>query len=361
MTGLSGRRLRLRAGALGSLLLLPAQPEQPGDPDRDEEDVQEQQERDERGQGARASEVGFLVARQNGKGGALEAIALYSLFIEGGLTLWTAHELKTSDEAYLRVKALIHACPDLAAEVVRWDGGLTGPERADQRLYQAKHAGKGHLGTQKFMDAFNQTLYSDLDSSGLFRMVPKSMYPIETPQRPQDFRPPLPPSAPARKGAPPPQPIRQGPWLTDWSQPPASAAYLAFGYAGVQDGRLVVFGWLFNVQQNDVATAQVLGKMYFGSVDEEGARKTAHEFAADILALLHRASDCRQCAPGGQSGGGRIRQHLRELQRIARAKDAGGRLQNRCQLQREAVHIGSDERHRPGIQSRRASPHFEPL
>ncbi len=139
---------------------------------------------------------------------------------------------------------------------------------------------------QKFMDAFNQAVYNDLDSSGLFRMVPKSMYPIEVPQRPQDFRPPLAPSAPARKGAPPPQPVRQGPWLTDWSQPPASATYLAFGYAGVQDNRLVVFGWLFNVTESDVATAQALGKMYFGSLDEAGARATGHQYAADILALF---------------------------------------------------------------------------
>ncbi len=145
---------------------------------------------------------------------------------------------------------------------------------------------RGSGEAQKFMDAFNQTLFADLDSSGLFRMVPKSMYPLETPQRPQDFRPPLIPTTPPRKGAPPPQPIRQGPWLTDWSQPPVSAAYLAFGYSAVQDGRLVVFGYLFNVAQADLAGAQALGKMYFGSLDEGGARDTAHQFATDILALF---------------------------------------------------------------------------
>jgi TolB protein len=141
-------------------------------------------------------------------------------------------------------------------------------------------------GAQKFMDAFNQTLFGDLDSSALFRMVPKSMYPLETPQRPQDFRPPVIPAMQPRRGAPPPEPVRMGPWLTDWSQPPVSATYLAFGYAGEQDGRLVIFGWLYNVTQNDLAGAQVLGKMYFGSLDEEGARKTAHDFASDILGLF---------------------------------------------------------------------------
>ncbi|HSW50196.1 MAG TPA: hypothetical protein VLH09_08480 [Bryobacteraceae bacterium] len=149
---------------------------------------------------------------------------------------------------------------------------------------------RGSGDAQKFMDAFNQTLFGDLDSSGLFRMVPKSMYPLETPQRPQDFRPPLPPTAPPRRGAPPPEPVRQGPWLTDWSQPPVSAAYLAFGYSGVQDGRLVVFGYLFNVAQNDIAGAQALGKLYMGSLDEAGARTVAHEFATDILALFGQKS-----------------------------------------------------------------------
>lgn len=97
-----------------------------------------------------AAEVGFLVARQNGKGGALEAIALYSLFIEGGLTLWTAHELKTSDEAYLRVKALIKGCDELAAQVVKWDGGLTGQHIIELRngarlqfVARSKSSGRG--------------------------------------------------------------------------------------------------------------------------------------------------------------------------------------------------------------------------
>lgn len=73
-----------------------------------------------------ASEIGFLVARQNGKGGVLEAIALWSLFCDDGTTVWTAHQLKTSDESYERVCSLIRSNPDLASRVLMWDGGLTG-------------------------------------------------------------------------------------------------------------------------------------------------------------------------------------------------------------------------------------------
>lgn len=113
-----------------------------------------------------ASTVGALVARQNGKGGWLEAVAIWSLFeayLTGKMygtdpkrpgsknfTLWTAHELKTSDEAYLRVKALIQANDELAAEVVRWDGGLTGQHVIELRdgsrlafLARSKSSGRG--------------------------------------------------------------------------------------------------------------------------------------------------------------------------------------------------------------------------
>ncbi len=151
------------------------------------------------------------------------------------------------------------------------------------RLMQGERAAiavpdfRGAGAAQPLMTAFNETLFGDLEESGLFRMTPKSLYPLEVPQRPQDF---VPPRAPARPGG---AEVRQGPWLTDWSRPPLNANYLTIGYAAEQGGRLVVFGWLFNVNQDNLQSAQVFGKIYFGDLDENGARKTAHEFAADIL------------------------------------------------------------------------------
>jgi len=89
------------------------------------------------------------------------------------------------------------------------------------------------------------------------------------------------PAAPDFREQPPPQPTRPGQqprngggaWLSDWSSPPVSANYLAFGYTAVQNNVLVFYGWLFNVGQATVSQAQVLGKRYFGSPDEAGARK----------------------------------------------------------------------------------------
>ncbi|HWR52483.1 MAG TPA: hypothetical protein VN428_15330 [Bryobacteraceae bacterium] len=136
---------------------------------------------------------------------------------------------------------------------------------------------------QQFMGVFNQTLWNDLDSAGIFRLVSKSFYPLNVPQQPTDFRPPLMPTERPRRGAPPPKPISQGPWLADWSGPPVSANYLAMGYAADSAGTFALRGWLMNVAQSDVTNATVFGKTYVGELNENGARKVAHEFAADIL------------------------------------------------------------------------------
>ena len=138
---------------------------------------------------------------------------------------------------------------------------------------------RGTGDAQRYMDAFNSTLWDELSNSGVLKMVAKSVYPLEVPQRPQDFKAPTVPVN-ARRGTPP---VRNGPWLTDWSGPPVNANDLAFGYTAVQDGKLVLFGWLFNTNAQDVTSAQVIGKLYFGPLTADGAKKVARDFAADIL------------------------------------------------------------------------------
>jgi TolB protein len=132
---------------------------------------------------------------------------------------------------------------------------------------------RGSGAAQNFMGAFNTTLFGDLQNSGLFEMKPKGMYPLQAPQRPEDFRQPAKPGASAGGLA-----------LSDWASPPVQANFLATGYTAEQGAQIVLYGWLFDVGQPNMANAQILGKRYFGSVDEAGARKVAHEFAADILA-----------------------------------------------------------------------------
>jgi TolB protein len=189
-----------------------------------------------------------------------------------------------------RIATWIVSAGIVAAGAVLWTGRVSGQQRgtditgvitSTERPAIAITDMRGAGDAQMFMNVFNATLWDEVSNAGILKMVSKSLYPLDVPQRPQDFRPPT-TTTPVRRGEAP-QTIKNGPWLTDWSGPPASAHYLAFGYTAVQDGRLTLYGWLFNVGQADVNSAQVIGKVYFGSLDATGARQVAREFAADIL------------------------------------------------------------------------------
>ncbi len=117
------------------------------------------------------------------------------------------------------------------------------------------------------LQTFNTTLWNDLESSGVFEMVSKSFYPTDVVQRPEDFKPPIPAPVqpprrlrPGEKPPPPPEPKRQGPWLTDWSQPPVTANVLAFGSTSVDNDRFALSGWLYDVTKPDVGAAHIFGK-----------------------------------------------------------------------------------------------------
>ncbi|MGA2595419.1 MAG: translocation protein TolB [Bryobacteraceae bacterium] len=136
------------------------------------------------------------------------------------------------------------------------------PEKPALAIPDFRGAGEA----QQHMDAFNRTLWNELQNSGQVKMVPKTFYPIQIPQQPADF-----------KTTP------QTPSLTQWYGPPVNANWLAFGYTAAQNGQLALYGWLFNVSQPTPQSAQVLGKVYVGTLDDAGAMKVAREFAADIL------------------------------------------------------------------------------
>lgn len=67
-----------------------------------------------------AFEVAVNVPRQNGKGGIIEARELWGLFVGGEkLILHSAHEFKTSIEAFRRIVALVTNCDSLRKRVLR--------------------------------------------------------------------------------------------------------------------------------------------------------------------------------------------------------------------------------------------------
>ena len=123
-------------------------------------------------------------------------------------------------------------------------------------------------GSQQYMAAFNSTLFGDLQGSGLFNMVAKSFFPLNNPQRPEDLKT---------------EDNRQGLALQDWAGAPTMATHLAFGYTGVVNGVLVLYGNVYDTRQQNIQSAQLMTQRYTGSLDEAGAIKVAHEFANDIV------------------------------------------------------------------------------
>ncbi len=107
---------------------------------------------------------------------------------------------------------------------------------------------------------FDSTLYNDLNNAGIFQMVSKSLAPQAMPGSPQEMV------------------------LSQWSAAPANAAMVAFGALSVSNGRLVVYGWLFDT--SNAANPQVLGKQYNEAASEDMARTIAHRFADEIIARL---------------------------------------------------------------------------
>ena len=128
--------------------------------------------------------------------------------------------------------------------------------------------GGGRSGS--FMATFNGTLYSDLQGAGIFDVISKSIIPMTQPQRPDDFRP--------QSGV--------GLAMQDWAA--TGASHLAFGYGADQNGTFVLYGFLFDLHQQTVQGANIAlpHSRYFESMDENGARKAAHEFACDVIGFF---------------------------------------------------------------------------
>lgn len=97
-----------------------------------------------------AFEVGLTVSRQNGKGSVLAARALAGLFLFGEeLLIHTAHQWKTAHEAFLRLRAIIQAAPDLMSRVKGFpcspgsDAVLLRDGRRVQFIARSRSSGRG--------------------------------------------------------------------------------------------------------------------------------------------------------------------------------------------------------------------------
>lgn len=107
---------------------------------------------------------------------------------------------------------------------------------------------------------FNEVLFNDLNNAGIFDVVSKSFYPLQTPGSPQEIQ------------------------LDAWGNPPPNAAMVAFGNFGKSGDDVSMQGWLFDVK--NAASPQVLGKQYREKATQENARLIAHKFADEIIFRL---------------------------------------------------------------------------
>lgn len=121
-----------------------------------------------------AFEVGLIVGRQNGKGAILEARELAGLFLfKEQLILHSAHEFKTAQEAFLRIKGLIDNVDAYRRRVrtIRTSHGEEGIElTSGQRLRfvaRSRTSGRGFSGDTVILDeAF------ELPESALSALLP---------------------------------------------------------------------------------------------------------------------------------------------------------------------------------------------
>ena len=110
------------------------------------------------------------------------------------------------------------------------------------------------------LKTFNDTLWNDLDVSGVVELVSKSFYPLQVPGQPPEVN------------------------FLAWNAPPPNAAMLAFGNLGAAAGKLTVQGWLYDVK--NIQSPQVLGKQYSDVASDAVARLIAHKFADEIIFRL---------------------------------------------------------------------------
>jgi len=110
------------------------------------------------------------------------------------------------------------------------------------------------------LKTFNDTLWNDLDVSGVVELVSKSFYPLQVPGQPPEVN------------------------FMAWSSPPPNAAMLAFGNLGVINGKMTVLAWLYDVK--NIQSPQILGKQYADTATDAAARVMAHKFADEIIFRL---------------------------------------------------------------------------
>jgi TolB protein len=179
-----------------------------------------------------------------------------AIVIQAGLNR-TVCKTVTASFALLLFLALLPATKANAQDWIRTGTNRGAPIRMAVPDFKPANTDPGNA---PLLSVFNETLWYDLDNSGIFEMVAKSFYPAGNPGFPNDIK------------------------LETWGNPPPNAAMVAFGNLGVASGKVEVQGWLFDVK--NTISPQILGKQYKEDATSDNARVIAHRFANEIITRL---------------------------------------------------------------------------
>src|ERR1700683_3355488 len=93
---------------------------------------------------------------------------------------------KNFSKALGPIALLLVAATPLLAQQPQIQGVISSAQRPAIAVADMRGSGDA----QRNMDTFNSTLWDELQNAGILKMVSKSVYPLEAPQRTQDFKPP---------------------------------------------------------------------------------------------------------------------------------------------------------------------------
>jgi TolB protein len=113
---------------------------------------------------------------------------------------------------------------------------------------------------QPLPKTFHDVLWADLDFSGILDLVSPSFYPTVVPGQPGELK------------------------ADDWSAAPANAYMVAYGNMTTDGPNIAFAGFLSDVRNPSAPLA--LQKIYRGATTDADARRLAHQFADDIVAVL---------------------------------------------------------------------------
>jgi TolB protein len=113
---------------------------------------------------------------------------------------------------------------------------------------------------QPLANTFHTVLWADLEYSGVLDLVSPSFYPAQMPSQPSELK------------------------AGDWSAAPSNAYMVAYGNISLDGPTVVAAGFLSDV--HSPGSPIPLQKIYRDEPTDAGARRTAHKFADDIIAVL---------------------------------------------------------------------------